>query len=83
VWRPTGSDKRGGIPDIVATFNADVLVEPGSAEALASAVINVLNGERLRIINDRQSGERAYDWRVIAAKNLTVYDTLFNEYYCK
>ena len=57
----------GGLPDIVATFKAGVLVEPRSPEALARAVIDVLNGGKSFVI-DRQSGEREYDWRVIAAK---------------
>jgi len=72
----------GGLPDVVATFKAGILVEPRSPEALARAVTDVLNGRKSFVI-DRQSGERAYDWRVIAAKNLAVYDTLFHEYYCK
>lgn len=71
-----------GIPDIVATFKAGVLVEPRSPEALARAVTDVLLGKKSFVI-DRQRGERAYDWRVIAAKNLAVYDALFREYYCK
>jgi glycosyltransferase involved in cell wall biosynthesis len=70
----------GGLPDIVATFKAGVLVEPRSPEALARAVIDVLKGHKSFII-DRQSGKRAYDWRVIAAKNLAVYDALFHQYY--
>jgi glycosyltransferase involved in cell wall biosynthesis len=69
-----------GLPDVVATFKAGVLVAPRSPEALARAVIDVLKG-RTSFIIDRQSGERQYDWRVIAAKNLAVYDTLFREYY--
>jgi hypothetical protein len=43
-------------------------------------VLDVLK-RRTSFIIDRQSGEREYDWRVIAAKNLAVYNTLFREYY--
>jgi glycosyltransferase involved in cell wall biosynthesis len=69
-----------GLPDIVATFKAGVLIAPRSPEALARAVLDVLKG-RTSFVIDRQSGEREYDWRVIAAKNLAVYNTLFREYY--
>ena len=77
---PVVATNVGGLPDVLATFKAGVLVEPRSPEALACAVTDVLNGGKSFAI-DRQSGERAYDWRVIAAKNLAVYDALFHEYY--
>jgi hypothetical protein len=43
-------------------------------------VLDVLKG-RISFVFDRQSAEREYDWRVIVAKNLAIYDTLFREYY--
>lgn len=82
MWRPVVATSVAGIPDIVATFKAGVLAEPRNPEALARAVTDVLNGKKSFVI-DRQRGERAYDWRVIAAKNLAAYHTLFHEYYCK
>jgi glycosyltransferase involved in cell wall biosynthesis len=71
-----------GLQDVVATFKAGALVEPRSPEALARAVIDVLKGRKSFII-DRQSGEQEYDWKYITAKNLAVYDALFQEYYAK
>ena len=70
----------GGLPDIVAAFKAGELVEPRSPEALVRGVIDVTNGRNSFNV-DRQNGERAYDWRVIATKNLAAYDSLFDEYY--
>jgi glycosyltransferase involved in cell wall biosynthesis len=72
----------GGLPEVLANFKAGMLVPPRSPEALARAVIDVLSGKQSFVI-DRQNARRVYDWRVIAAKNLAVYDTLFREYYCR
>ena len=78
---PLVASNVGGFPDVVATFKAGVLVPPRNSEALGRAVIDVLTGKHSFFI-DRQSGKRVYDWPVIAAKNLEVYDTLFHQYVC-
>jgi glycosyltransferase involved in cell wall biosynthesis len=70
----------GGLPEVLATYKAGVLVPPRSPEAVAAAVIDVLGGKHSFVI-DRENARRVYDWRVIAAKHLEVYDTLFREYY--
>jgi len=69
-----------GIPSLVEQFEAGLLIPPRDSNAIASAVINVLEDGAVLNAN-RERAKNYYDWHNVAKKNIEVYDTLFNRYY--
>lgn len=70
----------GGIPDIVKTFKAGILIPPKNPDAIANAVIKVLNGE-VSFKVDRENAKKRFDWRYIVKRVVEVYEDLFEKYY--
>jgi glycosyltransferase involved in cell wall biosynthesis len=69
-----------GIPGLVEQFEAGLLIPPRDSNAIARAVINVLeDGAVLRA--NRERAKNYYDWQNVAKKNINVYDALFDRYY--
>jgi|ERR1035437_211086 glycosyltransferase involved in cell wall biosynthesis len=69
-----------GIPSLVEQFEAGSLIPPRDSNAIASAVIKVLEDGAPFSVN-RQRAQDYYDWHNVAEKNIDVYDALFNRYY--
>lgn len=69
-----------GIPSLVEQFEAGVLIPPRDSNAIASAVVKVLeDGAPFRV--NRERAKTYYDWHNVAKKNIDVYNALFNRYY--
>jgi len=69
-----------GIPSLVEQFEAGVLIPPRDSNAIASAVINVLEDGATFSAN-RERAKNYFDWHSVAKKNIDVYDALFDKYY--
>jgi glycosyltransferase involved in cell wall biosynthesis len=69
-----------GIPSLVEQFEAGVLIPPRDSNAIASAVINVLEDGTTFSAN-RERAKNYFDWHSVAKKNIDVYDALFDKYY--
>jgi glycosyltransferase involved in cell wall biosynthesis len=69
-----------GIPSLVEQFEAGLLIPPRDSNAIASAVINVLEDGATFSAN-RERAKNYYDWHNVAKKNIDVYDALFDRYY--
>jgi glycosyltransferase involved in cell wall biosynthesis len=69
-----------GIPSLVEQFEAGLLIPPRDSNAIASAVINVLEDGGVLSAN-RERAKNYYDWHNVAKKNVDVYDALFDKYY--
>jgi glycosyltransferase involved in cell wall biosynthesis len=69
-----------GIPSLVQQFEAGVLIPPRDSNAIARAVINVLEHGAVLSAN-RERAKNYYDWHNVAKKNIAVYDALFDRYY--
>jgi glycosyltransferase involved in cell wall biosynthesis len=69
-----------GIPGVVEQFEAGLLIPPRDSDAIASAVIDVLEDGAVLSAN-RERAKNYYDWHNIAKKNIDVYDALFERYY--
>jgi glycosyltransferase involved in cell wall biosynthesis len=69
-----------GIPSLVEQFEAGLLIPPRDSNAIARAVINVLEDGAVLSAN-RERAKNYYDWHSVAKKNIEVYNTLFDRYY--
>lgn len=69
-----------GIPNVVEQFEAGLLIQPRDSNAIASAVIQVLEDGAVLSVN-RERAKNHYDWHNVAKKNVDVYDALFDKYY--
>jgi glycosyltransferase involved in cell wall biosynthesis len=69
-----------GIPSLVEQFEAGVLIPPRDSNAIASAVIKVLEDGATFNAN-RERAKNYYDWHNVAKKNIDVYNALFERYY--
>ena len=69
-----------GIPSVVEQFEAGLLIPPRDSNAIASAVIDVLEDGAVPSAN-REHAKNYYDWHNVAKKNIDVYDALFERYY--
>jgi glycosyltransferase involved in cell wall biosynthesis len=69
-----------GIPSLVEQFEAGLLIPPRDSNAIASAVIKVLEDGAVLSAN-RERAKNYYDWLSVAKKNIDVYDCLFDRYY--
>jgi glycosyltransferase involved in cell wall biosynthesis len=69
-----------GIPSLVEQFEAGVLIPPRDSDAIASAVVKVLEDGAPFCVN-RERAKNYYDWHNVAKKNIGVYRALFSRYY--
>jgi glycosyltransferase involved in cell wall biosynthesis len=69
-----------GIPSLVEQFETGLLIQPRDSNAIASAVINVLEDSAVPSTN-RERAKNYFDWHNVAKKNIDVYDALFARYY--
>jgi glycosyltransferase involved in cell wall biosynthesis len=69
-----------GIPSLVEQFEAGLLIPPRDSDAIASAVISVLE-DGAALSANRERAKNYYDWHNVAKKNIDVYDALFDRYY--
>jgi glycosyltransferase involved in cell wall biosynthesis len=69
-----------GIPSLVEQFEAGLLIQPRDLNAIASAVINVLEDGAVLSTN-RERAKNYFDWHYVAKRNIDVYDALFNRFY--
>ncbi|MBI4298468.1 MAG: glycosyltransferase family 4 protein [Chloroflexi bacterium] len=70
----------GGIPEVAEAFRSGVLVEPGSSDQLAEALIDCLSQNRPPEVN-RLNGERLYSWDTIIEHTLQIYRNLAGSYF--
>ncbi|HUV39485.1 MAG TPA: glycosyltransferase [Planctomycetota bacterium] len=68
----------GGLPSLVR--DADAVVPPGDAAALAEAIIRVVNdpGKLAKMSRDSVELAREYSWPAIAERTVALYDTLLS-----
>ena len=69
----------GGIPEVVADRQTGLLVPPGDAEALASALNSVLRDPELALAFGTHGRERAiaeFSWDSVAAQTAALYESL-------
>jgi glycosyltransferase involved in cell wall biosynthesis len=69
-----------GIPGLVEQFEAGVLIPPRDSNAIASAVVKILEDGAPFSVN-RERAKNYYDWHNVAKKNIDVYNALFDRYY--
>jgi len=69
-----------GIPSLVEQFEAGLLIPPRDSNAIASAVIKVLE-DGATFSSNRERAKNYFDWHNVAKKNIDVYDVLFDRYY--
>ncbi|MGP8011917.1 MAG: glycosyltransferase family 4 protein [Halobacteriota archaeon] len=69
-----------GIPSLVEQFEAGVLIPPRDPNAIASAVIKVLEDVATFSAN-RERAKSYFDWHNVAKKNIDFYAALFDKYY--
>lgn len=74
---PVVATNVGGIPEVVESLNAGVLVPRRDPEMLARRVVEILSGYR-KFTFDTQKAARYYDWKVITRRVLEVYDQIFS-----
>ena len=69
-----------GIPSLVEQFEAGVLIPPRDSNAIANAVVKVLE-DGTPFSANRERAKNYYDWHNVAKKNIEVYNALFDRYY--
>lgn len=75
---PVISSKLGGIPDVVTDKETGLLVKPDDEEALADAIIFLLENEDIarKMGNNGKRKVEEYSWKKIAEKTRKVYESL-------
>jgi glycogen(starch) synthase len=73
---PVVASRTGGTPDVISDGETGLLVPPGDASALASALDKILADARLRtwLGNNARHRGKEYDWEVVAHRVLGVYN---------
>jgi len=77
--RPIVASRIGGIPEVIENNVTGILVESGSKESLADAILKILSDQNLAEVlanNARKIAEVKYSWSVIAEKIEGVYEEL-------
>jgi len=78
--RPIVAARVGGLKDVLDEGKTGLMMKPGSAEALADAIVRLINHKDLRLRLSRNTTEvRKYDWKIIGQMYLKVYSTLERE----
>lgn len=75
---PIVASKIGGIPDIVKDGENGLLVPPGDSEALADAIIYLLENEDIRVKMGKNGRKKVkdYSWDKVAEKTENIYLSL-------
>jgi glycosyltransferase involved in cell wall biosynthesis len=79
---PVVASAAGSLPEVVATGGGGILVEPGSAQALAKGIAQLLEQPAARAElgrRGRRGVEAAYAWRRVAQATAEVYAELVAE----
>ena len=78
---PVIASRVGGIPEVVADGVTGLLVEPGNASELASAVLRFAESPSLRARMGSRGRERvrSYSWEVLVPRILAVYREAIQE----
>ena len=78
---PVVASRVGGIPEVVSDGETGLLVEPGDAEALASAILRLVERPALRATLGARGRERArsYSWDALIPRVLAVYREALQE----
>jgi glycosyltransferase involved in cell wall biosynthesis len=78
---PVVASKVGGIPEIIDDNSNGVLVEPGSTEALAKAILGILTDKSLRKLMSERAREKIaknFSWDVNVEKYVAAYSEAMN-----
>lgn len=77
---PVVATKVGGVPDIITHRKNGILVEPKNSEALAGAILDVLDHPAIAAKLKREGMQRVqdFDWKVITRKIETEFKKLFS-----
>jgi glycosyltransferase involved in cell wall biosynthesis len=78
---PVVASKVGGIPEIIDDNSNGVLVEPGSTEALAKAILGILTDKALRNSMSERAREKIaknFSWDVNVEKYVAAYSEAMN-----
>lgn len=79
--RPVVATNVGGIPEIVKSGINGILVDPGSAQGLAEAIVQVLQDKELQVklgAEARKTIECRYSSKKVLEKSLAIYESLLN-----
>jgi glycosyltransferase involved in cell wall biosynthesis len=73
---PVVASAVGGIPEVVRHGQNGLLVPPGDAQALADALLRLISDRALRerLGRSAQDMARQFDWQVLTAQVMEVYD---------
>ena len=78
---PIIASEIGGIPDVIKDEENGLLVPPKDPEALAKAIIKLLNNEELALKlgkTGRKMVQQKYKWNVVAQETEKVYENMFH-----
>lgn len=73
---PTVASRRGGVPEVVVNGETGLLVEPGDVDALAAAIVRLLESEELLASMGRAARARVvqcFTWERVAESLLAEY----------
>jgi len=76
--RPIVATRVGGLAEILEEGKTGLMMEPGNAEALADAIVRLINHNKLRLRLSRNAREevKRYNWETIGQEYLKAYSTL-------
>ena len=79
---PTVATRRGGMPEVVVDGQTGLLVEPGDSDALAQAILKVLEDEQLRTSMGEAAHARVverFTWERVAEALLAEYQRVLGD----
>lgn len=74
---PTISTRVGAIPEIVNDMNG-ILVEPRDEQALADAILSIMNGDKTFNRDEIRSASRKFSYDYIGRQLLSVYNDILS-----
>ena len=79
---PVVSSKLGGIPDVIQNGKNGIIVEPGNVEALANALLKLLEDDELQVKMslEGKSMSEDYSWTKIAEETEKIYENLLENF---